>query len=173
MKYLVLFGRILFSLIFINTIFSHLSSPAVEYASAAGVPFASIVVPISGIIAFLGGLSIILGYKAKIGAWLIVIFLIPVTLFMHNFWAIQDSAEAQMQMTQFMKNISMLGGAFFITYFGSGPLSFDARLRVSQEIAKEPVSRIIPKLSRERDRKTERFELKRSKDKEKTDKQSE
>jgi uncharacterized membrane protein YphA (DoxX/SURF4 family) len=33
-----------------------------------------------------------------------------------------------MQMGMFMKNISMLGGAFLITYFGAGPLSIDASL---------------------------------------------
>jgi putative oxidoreductase len=68
----------------------------------------------------------VLGYRARLGAWLIVLFLVPVTLAMHNFWAVKDPMMAQMQMIMFMKNVSMLGGALLITQFGAGPLSLDA-----------------------------------------------
>jgi putative oxidoreductase len=73
-----------------------------------------------------GGLSILLGYRARLGAWLIVLFLIAVTP-LHNFWAVHDPMMAQIQMTMFMKNISMLGGALLISQFGAGPVSLDAR----------------------------------------------
>ena len=73
----------------------------------------------------LGGLSILLGYRAKLGAWLIAIFLIGVTP-MHKFWGIADPMMQQMQMVMFMKNLAMLGGALLITQFGSGPWSVDA-----------------------------------------------
>ena len=53
-------------------------------------------------------------------------FLIPVTLVMHNFWGVADSATQQIQRAMFMKNLTMLGGALLITYFGAGPLSLDA-----------------------------------------------
>ena len=92
-------------------------------------PLASIAVPLSGIIALTGGLSILLGYRAKIGAWLIVLFLVPVTLMMHNFWTMHDPTTAQINMIMFMKNIAMLGGALLISQFGSGPLSLDNRKR--------------------------------------------
>ncbi len=105
----------------------HFSSKGIEYAASQEVPISSILVPLSGLMAFLGALSIILGYKAKIGAWLIILFLIPVTFMMHKFWTISDPMMMQMQMSMFMKNLSMLGGAFFIAYFGSGPLSLDGR----------------------------------------------
>jgi putative oxidoreductase len=127
MKFLVLLGRILFSLIFLMTILGHFSAPAIGYAASQGVPAASILVPLSGIIAFLGAVSIILGYKAKIGAWLIIIFLLPVTFSMHKFWAMTDPMMQQMQMAMFMKNISITGAALLITYFGSGPLSIDSK----------------------------------------------
>jgi putative oxidoreductase len=74
----------------------------------------------------LGALSIILGFKARLGGWLIVLFLIPVTFVMHRFWEVKDPMMQQMQMAMFMKNLSMLGGAFIIAYFGAGPLSIDA-----------------------------------------------
>src|ERR1035438_781940 len=98
MKYIVLVGRILFSFIFIMTIMGHFSQQDICFAAAAGVPLASFAVPISGIIALLGGLSIAFGYKAKWGAWLIVLFLVPITIMMHNFWAAPDKMTAQMQM---------------------------------------------------------------------------
>jgi len=71
--------------------------------------------------------SILLGYRAKLGAWLIVLFLIPVTLMLHKFWTVQDPMMAQIQMVLFMKNVSMLGGALLISQFGAGPFSLDAR----------------------------------------------
>ena len=126
MKYIVLVGRILFSFIFVMTIMGHFSKQDINFAAAAGVPLASIAVPVSGIIAFLGGLSIAFGYKAKWGAWLIVLFLVPITLMMHNFWAAPDKMAAQMQMAMFIKNVSILGGALMIAYFGTGPLSLDS-----------------------------------------------
>ncbi len=139
MKYLVLTGRILYSLIFLQAILFHFSDKAINYAAAAGVPAASVLVPFAGILAFAGALSIILGYKAKWGAWLIILFLIPVTFMMRAFWKETDPMQAQMQMTMFMKNISMLGGAFMIAYFGSGPLSIDKKnLEIKEiEIKKE------------------------------------
>lgn len=125
MKYTVLIGRILFSFMFLMTIMNSFSSQAVQYATGAGVPMPSLLVPLSGIMAFLGAVSIIIGYKAKIGAWLIVLFLLPVTFMMHKFWTATDPMAMQMQMGMFMKNISMLGAALMITYFGAGPLSID------------------------------------------------
>lgn len=74
---------------------SHFSSQAIGYAAAAGVPFPSLLVPASGIVAIVGGLSILLGYRARIGAWLLVLFLVPVTLTMHNFWAIKEPMMAR------------------------------------------------------------------------------
>jgi len=121
----MLAGRILFSLIFLMAGFTHFSSQTIGFAASQGVPLASITVPFSGILALLGALSILLGYRARLGAWLIVIFLVGVTP-MHKFWGISDPTMQQMQMIMFMKNLAMLGGALLITQFGTGPLSFDS-----------------------------------------------
>jgi len=132
MKYIPLIGRILFSLIFLSSgLMGHImmASQTAAYAASSGVPAPMAMVVISGIIALLGALSIILGYKAKMGAWLIVIFLVPVTFMMHNFWTITDPAQQMMrtmQMSMFMKNIALIGAALMITYFGAGPVSIDA-----------------------------------------------
>jgi len=120
-------GRILFSAIFVMSGFMHFSQQEVAYAANAGVPLAKLLVPASGILALAGGLSILLGYRAKVGAWLLVLFLVPVTLMMHNFWAAKDPMTAQIQMAMFLKNVTMVGGALLISQFGAGALSLDAR----------------------------------------------
>ena len=129
MKYIVLIGRILYSIIFINSGIFHFSEMALQYANSQGVPIASLLVPVSGIMAILGGLSILFGYKTKWGAWLIIAFLIPVTVMMHGFWHFNDPSEKQVQMTMFLKNTSMLGAAFIIAWFGAGPLSLDENIK--------------------------------------------
>lgn len=122
----VLAGRILFTLIFLMAGFTHFSSQTIAFATSQGVPLASILVPASGLLAFVGGLSILLGYRAKLGGWLIALFLIGVTP-MHKFWGISDPMMQQMQMVMFLKNLTMLGGALLITQFGAGPLSLDSK----------------------------------------------
>ncbi len=123
----VLLGRLFFGLIFLMAGPNHFRGQTIAYAASQGVPLASIVVPFSGVIAILGALSILLGYRAKLGAWLIALFLVAVTPMMHNFWAVSDPMMHQMQMIMFLKNVSMLGGALLITQFGPGPWSLDNR----------------------------------------------
>jgi putative oxidoreductase len=76
-SFITLMGRILFSAIFILSGFLHFSKPEIAYAGQSGVPMPGLLVPASGILALAGGLSIVLGYRAKIGAWLLVLFLVP------------------------------------------------------------------------------------------------
>lgn len=123
----VLLGRFLFVLIFLMSGPRHFMSATIAYAASQGVPMASIAVPFSGLLALAGGLSILLGYRAKLGAWLIVLFLAAVTPMMHRFWGVADPMMYQMQFVMFMKNVSMVGGALLITQLGSGPWSLDAR----------------------------------------------
>jgi len=123
----VALGRLLFVLIFLLAGPNHFSSQTIAYAASQGVPLASIAVPFSGVLALAGGLSILLGYRAKIGAWLLALFLVAVTPMLHNFWAVSDPMMHQMHMVMFMKNLAMLGGALLITQVGSGPWSLDGR----------------------------------------------
>ncbi len=121
----VFLGRLFFALIFTLSGVHHFMSQTIAYAAAKGVPMPSIAVPASGVLAVVGGLSIVLGYRAKIGAWLIVLFLLGVTPMMHNFWTVTDPMFYQIQFAMFMKNLSMMGAALLITQFGSGPWSLD------------------------------------------------
>lgn len=130
MKYIVVIGRVLYALIFITSGSFHFTDAAADYASSQGVPAAPILVPLAGVMAIVGGLSILLGFKARWGAWIIVLFLVPVTLMMHRYWALDDPMQRQIQMAMFMKNTSMLGAALLIAWFGAGPVSVDERASV-------------------------------------------
>lgn len=125
--YAVPLGRFLLALIFLKSAPGHFSARSIEFAASQGVPLAYVTVPLSGVLALLGGLSVATGYKTRIGALLLVLFLLPVTLLMHRFWGIADPQMAMLQQIMFLKNVSMLGGVILIGYFGAGPISFDER----------------------------------------------
>jgi putative oxidoreductase len=127
MRCLVMIGRILFALIFIMAAPCHFSHEGIQHAAELGVPFAAVLVPISGIVALAGGISVAAGYKARWGAWLLVGFLVPVTVMMHSFWKLQDPATIHLQQAMFAKNVSMLGAALLLTQFGSGEFGLDGR----------------------------------------------
>lgn len=126
---LVPLGRALFAAIFLVAAPGHFSSGLIRFAGSAGVPLAGLLVPLSGVLAIVGGLSVFFGFHARIGALLLVLFLVPITFTMHAFWAVPDPGMAQLQQVMFMKNLSMLGGALVLAYFGAGPYSFDERRR--------------------------------------------
>ena len=124
---LVPVGRVLYSLLFIFSGISHFSANTINYALSQGVPAAEFLVPLSGAMAFLGGLSVLLGYKSRVGALLLILFLVPVTLMMHDFWNVADPMMRQMQMGNFMKNTALLGASILIFFFGAGPYSLERK----------------------------------------------
>jgi putative oxidoreductase len=117
---------------FIVAGFGHFSDSTIAYAANQGVPYAGLLVPVAGLLAIFGGLSVAFGYKTKIGAWALVLFLVPVTLKMHAFWGITDPTAAYLQQVMFMKNLSMLGGALTFAYFGPGAYAIDTRSTVDE-----------------------------------------
>ena len=82
-----------------------------------------------GAIVFLiaGSLSVILGYKARIGATLLLIFLVLATYYFHDFWHATDDKEKQELMIQFMKNLGLMGAMVLIIANGTGPMSLDEK----------------------------------------------
>ena len=92
-----------------------------EYMASFGLPAASILLVIALILEIGGALMVLLGYKAEIGALLLIIFTVPASLVFHTNFA------DQAQMTQFLKNLSILGGLVFVYIYGSGPYSLDRK----------------------------------------------
>lgn len=124
MDVLVLIGRILFVAIFLGSAVAHLTQTAsmAQYAGAKGLPSPVAAVAGSGVLILLGGLSVLLGIWADLGALLVILFLVPTAFLMHRFWTETDAMSRQAEMTQFMKNLSIAGGALiafaFFAYAG-------------------------------------------------------
>lgn len=127
-KWGTLIARVLFSWFFIVSAFGHLtmSGQMAEWVRARGLPAPQLGVILTGLVILAGGLSILLGYKAKIGGWLLIVFLVPTALLMHNFWAIADPGLRSMQFVNFSKNIVIAGAALEFALHGAGTLSLDA-----------------------------------------------
>lgn len=112
----LLIGRVVFSFFFIYSGFNHLTNLSMyaQYAGSAGVPAPTVAVAVTGLMLLGGGLSLLLGVKPKVGAALLVIFLVPTAFMMHKFWGIADPMMAANQAGHFWKNIALAGGALMI-----------------------------------------------------------
>jgi putative oxidoreductase len=80
------------------------------YADAKGVPAPRVGVVASGVMLILGGLSILAGAYATIGAGMVAVFLLVTSPAIHDFWAASEE-QAQSEMTDFIKNGELLGAA--------------------------------------------------------------
>ncbi|RAL20354.1 DoxX family protein [Lujinxingia litoralis] len=85
------------------------------YAAEKGVPWASLAVGVSGVLLVMGGISVALGLRPVLGVLCVVLALLPITLIMHNFWAIDDAAARQIELTSFLKNGGLIGSALIFT----------------------------------------------------------
>ena len=123
MKYLPLAARICLALIFLKAGITHLMGFG-GFADMLGQRLALGGLLAAGTILFqlAGGLSLLLGYKIKIGALLLIIFLIPATLIFHNFIADGEQINA------FLKNVGLIGGLLMMIYTGAGAVSLDKAL---------------------------------------------
>jgi len=119
-------GRVLLALIFIMSGYGNITGwPGVVGAvEAKGLPI-PMLFGAGAILAELGGgLLVALGFKARLGALMLIIFTVVTTIVFHNFWA-YEGPDRQMQIINFMKNLSMTGGLLLILGYGAGPLSID------------------------------------------------
>ena len=118
MKYLPLAARICLSLIFLKAGISHIFGygGTVEMMAGQGLPIPDLLLIFTIIFQILGGLSLLLGYKVKIGSILLILFLIPATLAFHN---------PTTDINGFLKNIGLIGGLLMVIYAGAGALSID------------------------------------------------
>ena len=127
MKFLFPLGRVLFSLIFITAAPRHFTTEGIQHAATLGVPAAAVLVPLSGVMALAGGISVAVGLKARWGAYVLAGFLLPVTWWMHAFWKLSDPVAIHIETAMFAKNLTMLGAALLISQFGAGSFSLDER----------------------------------------------
>jgi uncharacterized membrane protein YphA (DoxX/SURF4 family) len=105
-----LVGRIIVGVYWLYGAYSHFTQPGlVAYAEAKGVPFGSLAVRGTGVMLLVGSLSILTGILPILAIAALAVFLLPVTLWMHNFWTVQDPEARETEFLMFTKNIAMLG----------------------------------------------------------------
>ena len=116
---LFLIGRILFSLILIGSGVGHLTQtgPSAEYAASKKVPSPKLLVQISGMCLVFGGIAIVLGIFMDLAALLIAVLVLLIAFLMHRFWEESDPQAQQVEMSMFMKNVSIAGGALMLVAF--------------------------------------------------------
>ncbi|MEX2404986.1 MAG: DoxX family membrane protein [Candidatus Paceibacterota bacterium] len=117
MDIVFLIGRIIFGLIFIIFGVNHFTGhkETVGYAQSKGIKGANFFVPLTGLMLVLGGLSVGFGFLPRIGLILIILFLLPTSFLIHNFWSAPED-QRQGQMIEFMKNAALIGASLALLY---------------------------------------------------------
>lgn len=91
-----------------------------------GLPAPMVAVIVSGILLVLAGLSVLLGFQPPLGVLAAALFFVPVTLIMHDFWALEDPVARQEELALFLRNVGLLGS--FLLYLAiprPWPVSLD------------------------------------------------
>ena len=120
--YSTLVGRVLLAAIFLLSGFNKIMDPAGTqgYMAAMGMTWATGLLYAGAIVLEIGGgVSVLLGYWARVGAAALVCFMIPTTLIFHSHFGDQN------QLIHFLKNLAMVGGLLYVMAYGPGPLSLD------------------------------------------------
>jgi putative oxidoreductase len=116
-------GRILIAPIFLLSGVSKVTAPAmmIGYIQSVGLPVPVLALGIAIAVELLGGVALLLGYRARLVAATLAVFSIVTALTFHN------NLADQMQFLNFFKNFAMAGGLLQIVAFGAGRFSLDAR----------------------------------------------
>ena len=121
---LTLVGRVMFTLIFFVSGVTHFTNLS-EYAALmpAAIPFRPFWVVSSALVELLGATLILTNRSAQLGGWLILLFLVPVTITVHGVMMMTtpDPQMRQIQASFFLKGVTMAGAALLITQLGVTP----------------------------------------------------
>ncbi|MCB1136797.1 MAG: DoxX family protein [Chlamydiia bacterium] len=99
---------------------------ATQFVASAGIPFVDYVLYLAIFVEFLGGTMVLLGYRTRVAAAMLLGFLIPVTLVGHQFWLF-EGMYGIIQQSHFMANLAIIGGLLLLSVAGPGRYSLDAR----------------------------------------------
>lgn len=124
-----LVGRALLATIFIYSGLGKITGfeSTAGYMAAYGLPLTKLLLVGAIALELGGGLSILTGYKTRLGAAALVLFTIPATLIFHAFWNVADPGQAYVEQLMFLKNLAIIGGLLVLMTFGPGRIALDAR----------------------------------------------
>jgi putative oxidoreductase len=123
-----LVGRILLALIFVMSGFQKITQFAgtAGYMRSSGIP-PGLVTPaliLTILVEFGCGLLIVFGFRTRLAAFVIFLWLIPVTYIFH-FSPYRHGTDPMINMIMMLKNMSMMGGLLFLASKGPGGFSVD------------------------------------------------
>jgi len=121
MEFLLLIGRIIFGGFFIMSGINHFTNAGMMsgYAKSKNVPASYLTVVGTGVMLVLGGLSVLLGLFPVLGLILLIVFLVPTSMLIHDFWTVQDPQARAAEQVNFLKNLALTGAALALMYGAS------------------------------------------------------
>ena len=131
MNWLLLFGRVMFGGYFVFSGINHFIAPErlIAYAAEHSIPLPGVAVALTGVLLVVGGVSLVAGLAPRIGLGLLILFLVPGMLAMHNFWA-ATGPERLLEAANFMRNLALTGACFALLALPvPWPFSVDELLR--------------------------------------------
>ena len=147
MKVPFLLGRLIFGGFFLYNGINHFKERKMlaQYAGAKKVPMPDVAVTVSGAMMLLGGASIVLGIKPKLGALALLGFLGGVSPLMHDFWRVEDPNQRMNEMVNFTKNMALLGGALALMgveepWAASVPVAQPSTFRRIRRVIRRPLA---------------------------------
>ena len=125
---LALIGRLLLAYFFIPAGIGKITGFAgtVGYIASKGLPLPEVGAVLAIIVEVGVGLMLLLGFKTRWAALILMVFTLAASLFFHNYWALPE-AQAAMQKLMFNKNLGVAGGLLAFAAFGAGAFSLDGR----------------------------------------------
>ena len=116
-----LLGRLLITYIFATSGIAKVLSWSgnVAYMSTRHLPFIPALLAVAAFVELAGSICLITGYRARIAAVVMFLYMIAVTLLFHNYWAGNPNL-AGIQETHFRKNLAIMGGLLMLAYGGPG-----------------------------------------------------
>ena len=137
-----LLGRVLVGAVYLGAGVGNLAAldGKAAYAAAKGVPAPTALVGLASLLLLAGGLSLLTGFRPQLGVLAMVVFLVPVTVIMHDFWNL-EGARRQANLQSFMANAAMLGSALM---FLAIPQPWAGRLARRAPVAAAPATSLAP-----------------------------
>ena len=126
----LLIGRVALAWVFVAFGWGHIFNPAglATYLTNLKAPAPELLAWIGLIMEVVISITLVFGVATRYGAVVGIIFLIVATALAHRYWESSGPAVAA-QYSNFLKNLSILGGMLYVFVFGPGRFSLDAMMR--------------------------------------------
>ena len=119
-------GRLLLAFMFVYAGFGKVGGfeGTAAYIASRNVPMPAVATSIAIVVEVVGGLMLVIGWKARWAALVVAVFTFFASILFHDYWTMAGEA-AQVNQLMFMKNVSVIGGLLMVFALGPGRWSVD------------------------------------------------